>query len=64
MARGIIILLLIIIASFLIFEMTNKNAGAQGPTNLTQLIQNQQLILEKLDAIDKKLDVIKMRIGS
>ena len=62
MARGIIILILIIVASFLIFEMTDKNVGAQSVTDLSQVLQNQKLILKKLDAVDKKLDVIKMRI--
>ena len=62
MARGIIILLLIVVASFLIFEMCNRDAGAQDAGTLSQVLKNQKIILEKLDAIDKKLDVIKMRI--
>ena len=62
MARGLVVLLLIIIATLLIFDVCNMNARAQGGGSLNQVIENQKLILEKLDALDKKLDVIKIRI--
>jgi hypothetical protein len=62
MVRGAIILLLIIVASLFIFEMFDRNAGAQDMSVLGQILQNQRLILEKLDTMDKKLDVIKIRI--
>jgi hypothetical protein len=62
MTRGIIVLFLGIIAMFLILAMSNKYVNAQDPEELGQVLKNQKVILEKLDAIDKKLDVIKMRI--
>ena len=62
MGRGIVIAVLIIIASFLIFESLGRNAGAQDAVNLNQVIQNQQLIIEKLNNIDVKLRQIRMRI--
>jgi peptidoglycan hydrolase CwlO-like protein len=65
MARGIIILLLIILAMFFIFEISDKTVSAQTKgkvSELKEVMQNQKLILEKLNTIDKKLDVIKMRI--
>lgn len=66
MTRGIIVLLLVITISLLIFEMADRNAKAQStdqPTSeLSQILEGERLILEKLDVIDKKLDVIKMRI--
>lgn len=62
MARGAIILFLIIIALFLIFEIFDRDAGAQDTGVLNQVLQNQKIILEKLDAMDKKLDVIRVRI--
>ena len=66
MVRGAIILLLIIIVSLFIFEIFDRNAGAQDTGRdtgvLDKVLQNQKLILEKLDAVDKKLDVIKVRI--
>ena len=65
MARSIVALLLIIFTVFLIFAISDKTIGAQAQEEadeLKQVIQNQKLVLEKLDAIDKKLDIIKMRI--
>lgn len=68
MVRGIIILLLIIVASFLIFDMCNRNVVAQEAddvgkaASLSQVLENQELILEKLEVLDKKLDIIKVRI--
>lgn len=63
MARGIVVLLLIIIATLLIFEMCGGNIGAQEKRGgFGQVLENQKLILDKLEAMDQKLDVIKMRI--
>ena len=62
MTKSITIALLIIIATLLVFEMFDGTAGAQATDELGHVIQNQKLILEKLNNIDKKLDVIKMRI--
>ena len=62
MTRTIIIALLIIIATLFAFEVFDGNAGAQTEGSLGQVIQNQELILEKLNIMDKKLDQLKMRI--
>lgn len=62
MARMTIVLLLIIIASLLIFNFCDKNLVAQEADRLEQVLENQKQILQKLDAMDKKLDVIKIRI--
>lgn len=66
MARGIIVLLLVMTISLLIFEIADRNAKAQSTDQpaieLSQVLEGERLILQKLDAIDKKLDVIKMRI--
>lgn len=62
MTRTIIIALLIIIATLFVFEVFDGNAGAQTAGSLSQVIQNQERILEKLNTMDKKLDQLKMRI--
>ncbi len=62
MTRTVIIALLIVIATLLAFEMSDGTAEVQATDDIGQVIQNQKLILEKLNNIDKKLDVIKMRI--
>ena len=62
MTRTIIIALLIIVATLLVFEMSDGTAEVQATDELGQVIQNQKLILEKLNNIDKKLDVIRMRV--
>jgi hypothetical protein len=66
MARGIIVLLLVMTISLLIFEIADRNAKAQSTDQpaieLSQVLEGERLILQKLDVIDKKLDVIKMRI--
>ncbi len=62
MARAAVITLLIIIATLLIFEMFDGKAGAQSAGGFGQVLQNQKLILEKLNTMDKKLDQLKMRI--
>ena len=62
MARGLIILLLVIVATLLVFDVCNRNVVAEEADGLNQVIENQKLILEKLQVMDKKLDVIRMRI--
>ncbi len=62
MTRGIIIALLIVIATLFVFGMFDGNLGAQTEGGLSQVIQNQELILKKLNTMDKKLDQLKMRI--
>jgi len=62
MARSVLALLLIILAVLLVFEITDKKAAAQSTGGMGQVIQNQKLILDKLNAIEKKLNVIKARI--
>ena len=60
--RGTAIVLLIVLATLLAFEFSGREAGAQATGNIAQVLSNQQQILEKLDAIDRKLDQLKMRI--
>ena len=62
MARTAIIILAVVIAALLIFEICDKNVAAQTAGDLSEVLQNQKTILMKLDALDKKLDVLKMRI--
>jgi len=62
MARIITILVLIIITSVLFFGIFSMNPGAQATDDLSQVLHNQRLILDKLETIDKKLDIIKIRI--
>ncbi len=62
MARAVVIMLLIVIATLLIFGMFDGKAGAQSAGGFDQVLQNQKLILEKLNTMDKKLDQLKMRI--
>lgn len=61
MVRSLLILLLIIAISLVVFKILDRNAAAQDEGGLSQVLENQRLILEKLDKIDQKLDVIKMR---
>jgi len=67
MTRGIIVLFLVVTISLLIFEMVDRNVKAQSldqpASELSQILEGQRLILQKLDAMDKKLDVLKIRIG-
>jgi hypothetical protein len=64
-----LILALIVVSLFLIFGIVGRNAGAQDPEDaqitgdFTQMLENQKNILEKLDSLDRKLDVIRMRIS-
>lgn len=65
MARGIIVALLVIIAALLVFEFFEGDLRAQTvqpAVNFSQVLQNQKLILEKLDQVDQKLDQLKMRV--
>jgi peptidoglycan hydrolase CwlO-like protein len=62
MTRSVIILLLIIAISLVAFKIFDKNAGAQDEGGISQVLENQKLILEKLDSIDHKVDVLKTRI--
>jgi len=62
MRRGIIVVLLIILASLLIiFEMPDRNAQATG--EFSEVLHNQQLILEKLKAMEGKLGEIENKIN-
>jgi len=62
MTRTVTILLLVIVAALLVFEFTGSSAGAQATGSMGQVLQNQKAILEKLDAIEKKVNVIKIRL--
>ena len=62
MTRAVIILLLVIIAALLVFDFSGSDAGAQATGDFGQVLQNQRAILEKLDKIDHKLDVLKIRL--
>ncbi len=62
MLRAIVSLFLIIAVSLVIFKAFDNKAGAQSETDLTQVLENQRLILEKLDAIDGKIDGLKTRL--
>ena len=64
MARGAIITFLLIIAIVLILN-TYGMAGAREEMNaddMALILKNQDVILEKLATMDKKLDQLKMRI--
>lgn len=62
MMRALVSLFLIIAISLVIFKALDNNAGAQGETDLTRVLENQRLILEKLDAIGSKIDGLKTRL--
>ncbi len=65
MTRGIIIAFLIVIAMLLVFNTTYGTAGAReerDADDLARILKNQNLILEKLGTMDKKLNQLKMRI--
>ena len=62
MARSALILLLVIVISLVVFKTIDRNAGAQGNNELSQVLENQKLILEKLNVMDHKLDVLKTRL--
>lgn len=62
MARRLLILLLIIAVSFAVVKILDKNAAAQDENGLSRVLENQRIILEKLDVIDGKIDILKTRI--
>jgi len=62
MVRGVIILLLIVIVAFFIFDVPNRTTVAEEEDELGRVLANQRIILDKLDAIDAKLNQLKMRI--
>lgn len=62
MLRAVISLFLIIAISLIVFKALDNNAGAQNETDLTQVLENQRLILEKLDAIADKINTLKTRV--
>ena len=62
MLRNIVIVLLIIVISLMVFKAFDKNASAQDPDVLTTIIENQKAILEKLDVIERKVDLLRTRI--
>ena len=66
MKQGIIIALLVIMAMVFVFGAPCTNVRAQEDeeeiAKIDQILSDQKVILQKLNAIDKKLDQLKMRI--
>lgn len=62
MARGIIISLMAAIILLILFKAFGQNAGAEDADAIGRILANQRIIIEKLDAIDGKVDILKTRI--
>ena len=62
MFKSILIVIIVVIAALLVFKAFDNNASAQDQDQISQLLENQKLILQKLDVISSKLDVLKMRV--
>lgn len=66
MIRNVVIVLLTIVISLMFFRAFDRNTGAQETTQetgtLEQILENQKIILEKLNVMDRKLDVLKTRL--
>ena len=64
MMRGLTILILVVLSVVMVIDMWHRDAGAGtgSAESIGIVLENQSLILQKLDAIDAKLDVLKMRI--
>jgi peptidoglycan hydrolase CwlO-like protein len=62
MMRNVVIVLLIAVISIMFFKVFDRKAGAQENNELSQVLENQKLILEKLSVMDHKLDVLKTRL--
>ncbi|MBN1872094.1 MAG: hypothetical protein JW800_05920 [Candidatus Omnitrophica bacterium] len=64
MKRALIFLLLVAISLAFICEMVDRKAGAQETidNDIEKILDNQKQILKRIDDLDNKLDVIKMRI--
>lgn len=60
--RNVIVVLLIMAISLVVFKALDKNATAQDEGGFGQVLENQRLILEKLDSIENKIDILKTRI--
>ncbi len=66
MARGIIISLMIAVILLTLFKAFGQNAGSEDTAGnadaISRILANQQLIIEKLNVIDAKIDGLKRRI--
>ena len=62
MLRNIVIVLLIMVISLMFFKAFDRNADAQDTDALARILENQRSILEKLDVIEGKIDVLRTRI--
>jgi len=64
MRKMILICVLLTVAAVFFMPAADLSAQEEGDVvdDVKEILQNQELILEKLDALDKKLDVLKMRI--
>ncbi len=65
MARNTILILAILVLVIVLAGQFVELAGAQadGDINIDSLLRNQERILQRLDDLDKKLDVIRMRVS-
>jgi len=62
MSRVTIFVLLAVIAALLIFQFTDSSVGAQNEGPYSQMLNNQEQILKKLQELDRKIDVVRIRI--
>ena len=64
MKRTLIFVLLVTMSLAFLCEIAQRRAGAQESmeNEVSKILENQNKILMRIDALDKKLDVIKMRI--
>lgn len=63
MARGITVAISILLAAFLIFEMSSSNVSAKNSEDIGDVLKNQEVILEKIGAIEKKLEEMDGKIN-
>lgn len=62
MVRNVVILILIAVVAFLIVNVPDRMTVAEEEDDLGKVLANQKIIIEKLDAIDTKVNQLKMRI--
>ncbi|MBU4376115.1 MAG: hypothetical protein KKD29_01395 [Candidatus Omnitrophica bacterium] len=62
MIRSIIILFLIVMISLMLFKVFAQNDGVEDADDISRILANQQLIIEKLEVIDSKVNILKTRI--
>ena len=62
MIRYATVVVLIMLAVFLFFNMTDRGTVAAEEDSISRILENQKAMIEKLNVMDKKLDQLKMRI--